>query len=505
MTTQGQNILRHKTAIRRRELSLPMKSALRDGLVTAGTTVFDYGCGRGQDAQLLQAMGISCEGWDPAYFPEAARREADVVNLGYVINVIESPQERSETLLKAWALCRTVLVVSAQVLVSGRGSSQIEFGDGILTSRNTFQRYFRQEELKSYLEQEVGREAVPADLGIFYLFKDETTGQDFASRRYRRRTVIPRGQLLLKQFEAHRELLEPFMESVASLGRLPEPDECPHAEGVVAQFGSLKRAYSVVRQATGEEQWDEIAKRCREDLLVYLALGRFQGRPPISVLPIGLQRDIRAFYGSYTNACKLADELLFRAGNERAVDEACRSSKVGKLLPEALYVHRSAFESMDPLLRVYEGCGRAYLGEIEGANLIKIHRHTGKLSYLVYADFESDPHPALVRSVKLNLRTRELECLEYSASNNPPILHRKETFLDPGHPLYAKFAKLTKQEVDRGLLEEGSTIGTREGWNLRLAEMGFKLKGHRLIKDMSQSDAANESDVADGSTTSEER
>ena len=45
-----------------------------------------------------------------------------------------------------------------------------------------------------------------------------------------------------------------------------------------------------------------------------------------------------------------------------------------------------------PLLRIYEGCGRAFLGEVEGANLIKLHRFSGKISYLVYPDFESDPH-----------------------------------------------------------------------------------------------------------------
>ena len=40
-------------------------------------------------------------------------------------------------------------------------------------------------------------------------------------------------------------------------------------------------------------------------------------------------------------------------------------------------------------------------GEIEGANLIKLHRQSGKVSYLVYPEFETNPHPALLRSVKL--------------------------------------------------------------------------------------------------------
>src|SRR6478609_2623422 len=82
--------------------------------------------------------------------------------------------------------------------------------------------------------------------------------------------------------------------------------------------------------------------------------------------------------------CRQADDLLFRAGNAEAVDEVCRRSEVGKLLPNALYVHKDALDSLDPLLRVYEGCARAYLGEVEGANVIKLHRHSGKVSYLVY-------------------------------------------------------------------------------------------------------------------------
>jgi hypothetical protein len=64
---------------------------------------------------------------------------------------------------------------------------------------------------------------------------------------------------------------------------------------------------------------------------------------------------------------------------------------VGKLLPDDLYIHRDALETLEPILRIYEGCGRAYLGEVEGANLIKIHRRSGKLSYLMYPDFETDP------------------------------------------------------------------------------------------------------------------
>lgn len=124
---------------------------------------------------------------------------------------------------------------------------------------------------------------------------------------------------------------------------------------------------------TGEETWERIARRRREDLLVFLTLSRFRRRPLVSGLPATLQRDIRSFFGTYTRACREADEVLFRAGNADAIDEACRQSPVGKVLPTALYVHRTALDSLDPCCECSRGA-RAYLGQVEGVNLVKLHR-----------------------------------------------------------------------------------------------------------------------------------
>jgi hypothetical protein len=84
--------------------------------------------------------------------------------------------------------------------------------------------------------------------------------------------------------------------------------------------------------------------------------------------------------------------------------------------------------------------------------------------------------------VKLNLRTRQIECYDYSQSTNPPILHRKEAFLLPDDPLHGKFARLTRQEEKHGLLEDTASIGTRAGWQRRLSEAGYALRGHRLVR-----------------------
>jgi hypothetical protein len=63
-----------------------------------------------------------------------------------------------------------------------------------------------------------------------------------------------------------------------------------------------------------------------------------------------------------------------------------------------------------PILREYEGCGWAFLGEVEGANLVKIHLFSGKVSYLDYPDFKTGPRPALIKSAKLNMRNRQIDC-----------------------------------------------------------------------------------------------
>jgi DNA phosphorothioation-associated putative methyltransferase len=482
MSESSVQIERHKTAIRRTAASAPIKLAVQNQLISPGVTVLDYGCGHGEDLRFLASHGIECDGWDPAFRVSGPRYPADVVNLGYVINVIEDPIEREQTLRSAWNLCRRLLIVAAQILVSGRGDKQIEFGDGVITRRGTFQKFFTQPELREFIESGLQTEAIPATPGIFFVFRDETLRESFLDRRYRRRSQETKCPTAEDRFERARELLDPLMRTIEELGRVPIASEFPIAAEVTSTFGSLNRAFSIIRRVTGSHRWDVLRRRRTDDLLIYMALARFRKRPPLAKLPSVLQQDIREFFGTYRKACSLADELLYRAGNASAVDEGCRLSLVGKLLPNALYVHRSAIEALAPLLRVYEGCARAVLGEIEGANVIKMHRFSGKVSYLFYPDFDIDPHPALIRSVKLAMRTQELDCIEYTGSDSPPILHRKETFVEPTYPLYAKFRRLTRQEEKYGLLDEAQSIGTKLAWEERLRRSGFVIRGHRLMR-----------------------
>ena len=85
---------------------------------------------------------------------------------------------------------------------------------------------------------------------------------------------------------------------------------------------------------------------------------------------------------------------------------------------------------------------------MEGANIVKLHRFSGKVSYLFYPDFDTAAHPVLLRSLKVSLRALQLDCYDYATASNPPILHRKEAFLPEDYPQYQTFAVLTQQEEE---------------------------------------------------------
>jgi DNA phosphorothioation-associated putative methyltransferase len=134
------SIRREKTAIIRFRHSKPVTLALLQGVITTETSVFDYGCGRGEDVKYLKSIGVDAAGWDPHYQPTIAPQPADVVNLGYVLNVIEDPREREETLRTAFDLASRVLVVA--VRVDHSLETAVEFSDGLLTSRGSFQKLY---------------------------------------------------------------------------------------------------------------------------------------------------------------------------------------------------------------------------------------------------------------------------------------------------------------------------------------------------------------------------
>lgn len=480
---RDQATARHLTAIARTELSRPFRYALEDGVLTPDLSVMDYGCGRGGDVNRLDAKGYDCAAWDPAHRPDGTRRASDVVNLGYVLNVIESAVERVDVLRSAWSLTRRVLVLAVRSTADLKEEEGLRpHEDGFLTRLGTFQKYFDPKELRDWSEAILGVPSVTAAPGVLYFFRDEVLREAFAASRIRRRATTPGLRISDVIFESKKELLEPLMAFVSDRGRLPVDDELPATNEIVQEFGSLKRAFGLIQRVTGKDPWDRIRDERAQDLLVYVALSRFVRRPRFGALPRDLQHDVRAFFSTYANACSMADLLLFSSGDPTRRDSAFRAATVGKLMPTALYVHASALSLLPAILRIYEGCGGSYLGRMENATVVKLHRDQPRISYLGYPTFDEDAHPVLTFSISVHLQSFAVERRNYRDDSNPPILHRKEEFVPSDYPLRERFARLTTQEEKRGLFASPSSIGTRGAWESLLALKGLRVAGHRLMK-----------------------
>jgi DNA phosphorothioation-associated putative methyltransferase len=459
----GPEIDRHKTAMKRYDLSKPIKGAIEHGLITKDATFFDYGCGLGTDIAALQAMGHPAEGWDPAHRPGVCKRNAQVVNLGYVLNVIEDPAERIETLSAAFRLAERLLIVSGLINRTVDESRAAKYEDGVVTMRNTFQKFFDQSELQQFIEDVLDTTAIPAGLGIFYVFRDIEDQQEFLFRRTRRaidwtkmadRFGLGRPQPKTDHYEQHKELLDDFWRCTMELGRPPDLGEYEREAELRKTFGSPKTAHRLFISKFGQKELDAAAELRRNDLLVYLALAHLRKVPPFAQLPKRLQRDVRAFCGNYVAGLKEGRELLFAAGDPGEIELACGSVNVGLHDGQALYIHRSLLDSMPPILKVYVGCAAARYGDLNQTDIIKIHKASGKVTFLTYDDFDGKPLPELRQRIKVNLRNLFVQVFEYPESPDSQLLYFKERYLSQDYPEIERLRKFSKKLRKLGLTEE---------------------------------------------------
>lgn len=496
-------IRRHLTALARSNFSAPVQALSRHGLIHEEATFFDYGCGRGDDVRGLLANGIDASGWDPHYAPEAEKRIADVVNIGFVINVIENLNERVEALQGAYSHTRGVLSVAAMLSSQAQPDGRV-FGDGYLSSRNTFQKYFTQAQLRDFIEHTLDESAIAAGPGVFLVFRDKDLEQKFLSKRYGRRaqTVLSRGWVherpkrqrieridrATRIFEENREILEELWLVCLALGRPPERDEIS-AELVVRideHLGSLSRALKVAQSRFDAHTVERARSARRADLVVFLALQQFQKRKPYRHLEAGIQRDIRYFFGDYTAAQSLARQALFGLANLEAIDDACReaASKGYGYLEESqsLQLHTSLLGRLPAILRIYVECASVLCGDLADFDLVKIHIRSGKVTLLKFEDFEDVPLPRLVQRVKVKLRDQDLDLFSYGDDYPPTLLYYKSRYINEEFPRYSEQVRF-EQELDGLALHDLSGYGPSESdFRRQLDSERWEVDGFQLIR-----------------------
>lgn len=470
-------IARHKTAMKRYTLSRPLSLAVAHKVVSPERSLFDYGCGRGADVRLLRKECVPASGWDPYFQPDEEIVPADCVNLGYVLNVIENPDERTATLRRAFDLAKRVLIVS--VRVDQALDEAPEFSDGVVTKVGSFQKLYSQDEFKTYLATTLGRQVHMASLGIAYIFKESEAESEYLAQISLYRPISFR-ETIRATFAKDRTA-QRYLALARSLGRPPLATEFKAMSRLIDRFGSAQRVERIASSLLDSDLLATVREEKRVNILTYLAMLRLQGLkpPPIRSLPEEVQADIRMIWSSYQASIQAGMEFLFEMGKPGRIQQECQKTAIGKRLPDALYVHKTAEPQLPPLLRLMILAARQIVGEVP-YDLVKISTDGKKLSFLAYEDFDDDPHPALKFSVRVYLPKASYNVRTFASSQNPPILHRKELFIDPLHPRYAEYAQLSTQEEGLGLLSR-LDIGTRNGWEEVLKSRGLQIANGTLI------------------------
>jgi DNA phosphorothioation-associated putative methyltransferase len=505
-------IQRHLTALTRSSLSAPMQLLFRHGLLPLGASVFDYGCGRGGDVAVLNAEGYVARGWDPHYAADAPIAAADVVNLGFVVNVIEDPAERVDALHKAFRLARTVLSVG--VMLYGSEPAGRPFRDGFITSRNTFQKYFTQAEFKDYIEQVLHQEAFMAGPGVAFVFSDKDSEQRFNAGRFRTRgiaarllaTRVPRVRVVREpreggvrqarlptasQAELELARIKPLLDSLwattLDLGRFPELEEVRNLAEIDSEVGGLNRAVRLIAKHFDQAVLATAAATRADDLRLYLATQQFSKRPAYRKLEPRLQRDIKAFFGDYRSAQSAALRLLQDAANSSQLFDACQRAATEGLGwldgQHSLQLHLSMVDRLPVLLRAYVACGLILWEAISEVQLVKIHITSGKLTLLEFDDFDASPVPLLRRRIKVNIRKQDCDLFEYENSGHAkPLLYRKSRYLHEDYPGYAEQAAFDETLEATGLLGDSEFGPPPELLADRLESRRLAISGMRLVR-----------------------
>ena len=487
-----EGIQRYRTALSRTGLSAPMQALARHGFLDSTLTLFDYGCGRGDDVAALRANGLDAQGWDPHFAPTKERVQADVVNLGFVINVIEDRNERVSALRGAYALATRLLVVSTMLYGSTPPPGR-PYGDGFLTQRSTFQKYFTQAELKEFIESAVDADAIPVAPGIMFVFADKHAEQSFLYGRQRSRHALRLlGYRREKSERAHRlpretrdepslvaqgELLERLWQHALTLGRVPQQDEFADAAACIAVFGKWGRMLRFLESVKDASDLELAARQRTEDLLVYLALQLFSRRKSLRDYGLELQRDIKAHFGDYQKALSAAQQRLLEIASPALLHAACTEAASKGLGYYAegdyLQLHASLIERLPALLRIYIGCGTVLYGDLEGIDLVKIHIRSGKLTLMKLEDFEKRPLPRLLERVKIKLREQDIDFFVYGTEYEPPLLYFKSRYIGEDFPRYEDQLAFDKALAEQSLFDP-------KGYGLSEAKLLAALEARRL-------------------------
>ena len=455
---------RHKTALHRDSISLPLRLAIAKGLLKKNFTVFDYGCGHGDDVEFLRKNGFRSIGWDPFYFPKALpSKKFDFVNLGYVLNVIDDPFERDLTLVNADAYSERVTLISCMLVGDMNQKISMPHADGFISSNNTFQKYFTQTELRTYIEEQLDTTTYALKPGVFAVIKDPTLLEDFEYLNIARKDESYADELHKlkdlnfgiydknkKHFSQRNERSSLIVDFFKRHARMPTYKEFCEKGCKTQSRQEFNYSVSKLTSKLEEQLIRNVTEKVKAELLQKFCLRRFIRLSTKFPITKSLQKDIRNLFRTQKALIAEAEKLLFELGDVELIYTDIMQAvekKLGIFLSEKFIFHHSKLKKLPLRLQTLVSLATYLSGYENDAKIFQIHVTSKKVSMLEFYDFEHSAVPKLKSRSKVNLQSCEVDIVKYQADKDIRLFVIKSPFMKESDPNYSAQVKF-EQEIE---------------------------------------------------------
>ena len=472
-------ISRHKTALHRENLSLPIRFAISKSLLRKEHTLLDYGCGHGDDVALLKKNGFKSTGWDPYYYPKRPRKKLfDFVNLGFVLNVIEDPHERKQTLVEANTFSKKVTLISCMLAGDMNQKISKPFSDGFVSSNNTFQKYYLQSELKNYIASQLDGPIYALGPGVFALIKDPNLLEDFEYINIANTTDQKRSDtnalkdvdvdfsaLQKKQFASRKIALSFISKYFQRHARFPSYEDLKKYNGTEISRSEFKLALLKFNSGLDKIAANHVTERVRNELLQKFSVRKFvKLRADFPVSDV-LRKDIRNIFKTQKALHEAADTLLYELGNyDLVLSDASNAveAQLGLLLDSKFICHSRNKSKLPIRLQALLNLASFLSGNHIDTEIYQIHLETKKVSMLTFHDFKLSALPKLKTRTKVDFRSFDIEYVSYSASTNIRVIAIRSPFLSQTDPTYEK-----QNAFEREMHEKTKLLHSWRTWTVR--------------------------------------
>ena len=431
-------VFRHRTALKRKKLSSCMGALVDSSLVTNKCEIFDYGCGRGDDVSILAQNNFEkVSGWDPYFAKDnAIPKKSEFVSLSFVLNVIEDADERHSVLKKAFKIASKALVFSVMLEHQNTLQFAYPFNDGYLTSIYTFQKYYSAPEIEAVVKKQLNETPIKLGPGIYIVFKDKSLEQEYLFKR--QLGLLVETKTAVKDDAGDRfaeALVDKMVKTILSFGRVPKLTELKtkFQEEISIARVSYNRLSRLALSQISISDLKHVREAFSAEILIFLAINRFDGRVKYGDLPEKFQIDVRAHFGSLRSANAEAERLLFSLSDTDGLISAAldaERSGHGQLIGTKFRCHSKQCENLPKNLRLFFKIGERLHRSIADTDIIQLHLETKKMTFLIVNEFEKSSLPRIHSREIVNFATQDIVVVPHQEKEQVRILFLKSALMD---------------------------------------------------------------------------